>query len=43
MPRDQAPSSEARAALAKDEAEMFQADLDYREAYAELKHAAGEQ
>jgi hypothetical protein len=43
MRRDQDPSSEARAALAKDEAEMFQADLDYRAAYAELKHAAGEQ
>ena len=43
MQRDQDPSSEARAALAKDEAEMFQADLDYRAAYTELKHAAGEQ
>lgn len=41
--RDQDPGPETRAALAKAEAEMFQADLDYRTAYAELKRAAGEQ
>lgn len=34
---------EAKAAWAKAEAEMFQADLDYRVAYAQLKRAAGEQ
>ncbi|HKQ76771.1 MAG TPA: TolC family protein [Blastocatellia bacterium] len=43
MPRDQDPGPEARAALAKAEAEMFQADLDYRAAYAQLKRVAGEQ
>jgi outer membrane protein TolC len=42
-PRDQEPGPEARAALAKAEAEMFQAELDYRTAYAELKRVAGEQ
>ena len=29
-PRDQDPGPESRAALAKAEAEMFQAELDYR-------------
>lgn len=43
MSRDQANGPEARAALAKAEAEMFQADLDYRAAYAQLKRVAGEQ
>ncbi len=43
MARDQASDPDARAALAKAEAEMFQADLDYRTAYAQLKQAAGEQ
>jgi len=42
-PRDQDPGPEARAALAKAEAEMFQAELDYRTAYAQMKRAAGEQ
>jgi outer membrane protein TolC len=42
-PRDQDPGPEARAALAKAEAEMFQAELDYRSAYAQMKLAAGEQ
>jgi outer membrane protein TolC len=42
-PRDQDPGPEARAALAKAEAEMFQAELDYRMAYAQMKRAAGEQ
>jgi hypothetical protein len=43
MPRDQDPGPEARAASAKAEAEMFQAELDYRTAYAQMKGAAGEQ
>jgi outer membrane protein TolC len=42
-PRDQDPGPEAKAALAKAEAEMFQAELDYRAAYAQMKLAAGEQ
>jgi outer membrane protein TolC len=42
-PRDQDPGPEAKAALAKAEAEMFQAELDYRTAYAQMKRAAGEQ
>jgi hypothetical protein len=41
--RNQDPGPEARAALAKAEAEMFQAELDYRSAYAQTKLAAGEQ
>jgi outer membrane protein len=41
--RDQDPGPEARAALAKAEAEMFQAELDYRMAYAQMKRAEGEQ
>ena len=41
--RDQDPGADARAALAKAEAEMFQAELDYRTAYAQMKRAAGEQ
>ena len=41
--RDQDPGPEAKAALAKAEAEMFQAELDYRTAYAQMKRAAGEQ
>jgi len=39
---DQDPGPEAKAALAKVEAEMFQAELDYRTAYAQMKRAAGE-
>jgi outer membrane protein TolC len=42
-PRDQDPGAEAKAALAKAEAEMFQAELDYRTACAQMKRAAGEQ
>jgi outer membrane protein TolC len=42
-PRDQDPGPEARAALAGAEAEMFQAELDYRMAYAQMKRATGEQ
>jgi outer membrane protein TolC len=42
-PRDQDPGPEARAALAKAEAEMFQAELDYRIAYAQLKRVAAGQ
>ncbi len=42
-PRDRDPGPEARAALAKAEAEMFQADLDYRTAYAQLKRVAGQE
>jgi outer membrane protein len=42
-PRDQDPGPEAKAALAKAEAEMFQAELDYRMAYAQMKRADGEQ
>lgn len=42
-PRDKDLGPEARASLAKAEAEMFQADLDYRAAFAELKRDAGEQ
>jgi outer membrane protein TolC len=42
-PRDQDTGPEAKAALAKAEAEMFQAELDYRIAYAQLKRVAGEQ
>ena len=42
-PRDQDPGPEAKAALAKAEAEMFQAELDYRTACAQLKSVAGEQ
>lgn len=42
-PRDQDPGPEAKAALAKAEAEMFQAELDYRMAYAHMKRAEGEQ
>jgi outer membrane protein TolC len=41
-PRDQDPGPEARAALAKSEAEMFQAELDYRLAHAQMKRAEGE-
>jgi outer membrane protein TolC len=41
--RDQDPGPEAKAALAKAEAEMFQAELDYRTAYAQMKRAAGGQ
>jgi len=41
-PRDQDPGPEARAALAKAEAEMFQAELDYRMAYSQMKRAEGE-
>jgi outer membrane protein TolC len=36
-PRDQDPGPEARAALAKAEAEMFQAELDYRTTCAQMK------
>ncbi|MGH9752853.1 MAG: TolC family protein [Blastocatellia bacterium] len=43
MSRDKDHGPEARAALAKAEAEMFQADLDYRAAYVQLKRVAGEQ
>jgi len=43
MPRDQDPGPEAKAALAKAEAEMFQADLDYRAAYAQLKRVTGDE
>ncbi|HEV2667938.1 MAG TPA: TolC family protein [Blastocatellia bacterium] len=42
-PRDQDPGPEAKAALAKAEAEMFQAELDYRVAFAQMKRAEGEQ
>lgn len=42
-PRDQDPGPEAKAALAKAEAEMFQAELDYRMAYAHMNRAEGEQ
>ena len=42
-PRDQEPGPEARAALAGAEAEMFQAELDYRMAYAQMNRAEGEQ
>jgi len=42
-PRDQDPGPEAKAALAKAEAEMFQAELDYRMAYVQMKRAEGEQ
>jgi outer membrane protein TolC len=41
--RDQDAGPEATAALAKAEAEMFQAELDYRMAYARIKRAEGEQ
>lgn len=41
--RDQDTGPEARAALAKAEAEMFQAEFDYRVAYSQLKRVAGEQ
>jgi outer membrane protein TolC len=41
--RDQDPGPEAKAALAKAESEMFQAELDYRMAYAQMKRAEGEQ
>jgi outer membrane protein TolC len=41
--RNQDPGPEARAALAKAEAEMFQAELDYRAAQAQIKRAEGEQ
>jgi outer membrane protein TolC len=41
--RDQDPGPEAKAALAKAESEMFQAELDYRIAYAQMKRADGEQ
>jgi outer membrane protein TolC len=34
---------EAKAALAKAEAEMFQAELDYRTIYAQMKLVMGEQ
>ncbi len=43
MSRDQTSGPEARAALAKAEAEMFQAELDYRAVCAELKRGAGDQ
>jgi len=43
LARDQDPDPEARVAWAKAEAEMLQADLDYRLAYAQLKRVAGEQ
>ncbi len=39
---DQEVALEAKAARAKAEAEMFQAELDYRAAYAQLKRVAGE-
>ena len=42
-PRDQEPGPEARAALAKAEAEMFQAELEYRTAYAQMNRAEGGQ
>jgi outer membrane protein TolC len=42
-PRDQDAGPEAKAVLANVEAEMFQAELDYRMARAQLKRAAGEQ
>jgi len=42
-PRDQDPGPEAKVAMAKAEAEMFQAELDYRTAYAQMKRAEGEQ
>jgi outer membrane protein TolC len=42
-PRDQDPGPEAKAALAKAEAEMFQAELDYRTTYAQMKLVIGEQ
>jgi outer membrane protein TolC len=42
-PRDQDPGSEAKAALAKAEAEMFQAELDYRTTWAQMKIDIGEQ
>jgi hypothetical protein len=42
-PRDQDPGPDAKAALAKAEAEMFQAELDYRMTYAQMKRAEGEQ
>ena len=35
--------SGAFAALAKAEAEMFQAEIDYRTAYAQMRRAAGKQ
>jgi outer membrane protein TolC len=38
-PRDRDPGPEGRGALAKAEAEMFQAELDYRMAYAQMKRA----
>jgi outer membrane protein TolC len=41
--RDQDAGPEARAALAKAEAEMLQAEFDYRVAYSQLKRVAGEQ
>jgi outer membrane protein TolC len=43
MIRDQSSDPVAKAALAKAEAEMFQADLDYRMAHAQMKRSAGEQ
>jgi outer membrane protein TolC len=42
-PRDQVPGPEAKAALAKAEAEMFQAELDYRMTCAQMKLVFGEQ
>jgi outer membrane protein TolC len=42
-PRDQGPGPEAKAALAKAEAEMFQAELDYRTTCAQMKLVIGEQ
>jgi outer membrane protein TolC len=42
-PRDQDPGPEAKAALAKAEAEMFQAELDYRTTCAQMKLVIGEQ
>src|SRR5215475_4703763 len=42
-PRDQDNGPEARAALLGAEAELFQAELDYRMAYAQMKLVTGEQ
>jgi len=43
IPRDQDPGPEAKATLAKAEAEMFQAELDYRATCAQMKVVIGEQ
>lgn len=42
-PRDQDPGPEARAALARAEAEMFQAELEHRVACAQLKRVTGDE